>query len=169
MSPARTVFAAVALAFVACTDVPVAPDIDLQPQFARAGEGRPSGDVGATVTCTGTPVDPIPYIGIAIIRFESGTSTVLTCTPGGGGARLDEEAIEGTSGPWDVRVEFLEPGDFRASCEFSGDALPTGPLICAFANTADGQPECPPGPNPNAGIVSEGLCGSRVLVSLRQR
>ena len=37
MSPARTVFAALALAFVACSDVPVAPDTDLQPQFSRAG------------------------------------------------------------------------------------------------------------------------------------
>ena len=37
MSPARNVLAAIVLAFVACSDVPVAPDTDLQPQFARGG------------------------------------------------------------------------------------------------------------------------------------
>ena len=37
MSPRRTAFAAIALAFVACTDAPVAVETDLEPQFARGG------------------------------------------------------------------------------------------------------------------------------------
>lgn len=41
MSLGRSIFAAavVVLAFVACTDAPVAPDIDPQPQLAANAQG----------------------------------------------------------------------------------------------------------------------------------
>ena len=45
MISSRTLFVALALAFVACTDAPVAVETDLEPQFARGGLPSITGSV----------------------------------------------------------------------------------------------------------------------------
>ena len=62
MSPRRTILAAVALAFVASTDAPVAPDTDLEPQFARGGQILSI--TGGGITLNNNAAFPLEFVAI---------------------------------------------------------------------------------------------------------
>ena len=123
--------AAIALAFAACTDAPVAPDVDLEPQFGKNANGR--GDA---------PVDPAAEIS----NIMDAINASLAAEGADYQVAMAEYITDGESGELGNTVIAKNVGNKQLSHDFvPGDARrawgdPGGGITYAIDQTGDAVP-----------------------------